>query len=199
MKLVPLKVLLYYQGNFHLCFFLTACHLHEQLFLFKNLETIHVVFTAFLVVSGKLYILLTAADSYFFPPSVLFLHLLQFEKQFKSVPPFVGSAWIEPARVRTRKNQRAESSSPLEPVPPSVRLRKYCQQAHASTYLHICVCIHMYIYFLTALNKQSGRPLSSAQSERSDFTSTHINTALIQTWAIWWPNPVHSPAYAPSV
>lgn len=89
MKLVPLKVLPYYQEKSNLCFFLTVCHLHEQLFLFKNLETILIVFTGFLVVSEKLYILLTTAGSYFFPPIVLFPHLSHLQKQFKLIPPFV--------------------------------------------------------------------------------------------------------------
>lgn len=68
-KLVQSKALLYSQANFHLYSFLTACHFHKQLFLFKNLETIHIVFNPLLAMSGKLYILLIA-DSYFFFPSI---------------------------------------------------------------------------------------------------------------------------------
>lgn len=40
-----------------------------------------------------------------FPPSILFPHLFQFENQIKKVPPLVRSAWIEIAKVRTKKPQ----------------------------------------------------------------------------------------------
>lgn len=180
---MKLKIPLCYRGNFHLCFFLTACHLHDQLFLFKNLKTIHLVFTAFLVVSGKLYILLITADSYFFPPSVLFPQLLQFEKQIKTVPPFVVSAWIETAKVRTRKNQCVRGCWIQQPIRASSTISEAEQVFPIGTcvriFTYICVCIRMYRYLLTALNKLSGWPLGSAQSESSDFTSTHVNTALI--------------------
>jgi len=52
-------------------------------------------------------------------------------------------------QIKTHVLEFAESSNPLEPVPPSVRLGKCSQQAHAYTYLRVYVCVYICIHILS--------------------------------------------------